>query len=443
MGFRPQGGPPPAWARLDGLARGLIVVITVLLFGVSGGMLWLIGYNYDGLTGGAATKIHPSTYLIVIAFAWTLIASGRPVERMIHLVNRRPATLLLLIVSCGTLAVVVLRDGPGLGGLVDTYIACCLLMLLLADEDEALFDLLRRLVHVLMTANALLALGEFVTNIRLFPYRFDGLAFETDTRSAGLHGHPLANALITACYLLALCNGDRGLPPWFRAGMIGLQSAALVVFGGRTAVLAALGLGFVYGAAMFLRLLKEGRVPLLGAAIGFMLAALLPAAVGALVALGFFDALAARFVSDGGSANARREMFELLAMFPVGDLILGPDIDLVDSLRRVNGLEWGIENPIIRMVLYQGAILTLLLLGAFTLFMVELVRITRLGLWLPMVVWIILLNGAETISTKTTLTSKFALMALVLYRPDRRAGPAVNAAWTAPERRSPLRRAGA
>ncbi len=258
-----------------------------------------------------------------------------------------------------------------------------------------------------------------MTQTRVFPYRFDGAAFEWDTRSTALHGHPLANAMATAFYLMALMTGSRALSPWQRMTLIGLQSGALVVFGGRTASVTALGLGACYGFYALLGALKRGRVPLLGAAAACVMAALVPTAIGMLVALGFFDTLITRFFSDGGSAEARKEMFELLAMFQFRDLILGPDTDLVDSMRRVQGLEWGIENPVVRMLLYQGIFITIALLGSFLLHMRELSRITAPGLWLPMVMWFVLMNGAESIASKTTLNSKFAIVAIALYRPER------------------------
>lgn len=422
------GSPPattalPRWARLDRFTALGITATVLVLFCVSGGLLWLLGYNYDGLTGGALTKVHPSTYMVVLVFAWSIIACGDPVSRSIHLANRRPATVLMLVVAIAVLIVTALRDGPGLGGIVDTYVGACLLVLLLADADESLLARLERLLHVVMSLNALLALAEFAMQVRFFPYRFDGTAFETDTRSAALHGHPLANALITACYLMALLSGSRGMPAPLRAALIGLQSAALVVFGGRSALLASLLFGGAYGIAALLRSLKGGRVSLIGAAAGLVLLAFVPAAIAGLVAGGFFDDVAARFVSDGGSANARKEMFELLQMFSIRDLVIGPDVDLVDTLRRVNGLEWGIENPFIRMTLYQGAVVTLMVTVAFALFMYELAGASHRGLWLPMVVWVVLLNGSESIATKTTVAAKFAVVVLCMYRPVRPGAP--------------------
>ncbi len=414
-----RDGQAQPWAELDNLTRYGLCLLAIILFGISGGMLWMVGYNYDGISGGAATKIHPSTYLTVLLFGWTLIAAGHPVRRLVHFANRRPASMLMLVISGTILAATIVRSGPGMAGLIDTYFACALAVFLLADADDELLAWLEAIVHVMMTANAILAIVEFVTQKQLFPYRFEGVAFEWDPRSTALHGHPLANAMVTGCYLMALLSGARSLAIWQRLPLIGIQSVALIVFGGRSAALASLLLGLAYGAVMLLVKLRAGRLHLLGAALGFLILAFVPAGIAALSALGFFDILVARFFSDGGSAEARREMFDLLAMFPAGDLILGPDTELVDSQRRIQGLEWGIENPIIRMLLYQGFFITLALLGCFLLQMRELSKVTEPGLWLPMIIWLVLLNGAESIASKTNLTTKFVLLAVVLYRPLR------------------------
>ncbi|TGV52833.1 hypothetical protein EN792_077125, partial [Mesorhizobium sp. M00.F.Ca.ET.149.01.1.1] len=51
----------PRAVPVDALTRLGIVAAVFLLFAVSGGLLWLLGYNYEGLQGSALTKIHPST----------------------------------------------------------------------------------------------------------------------------------------------------------------------------------------------------------------------------------------------------------------------------------------------------------------------------------------------------------------------------------------------
>ncbi|MBZ9854141.1 VpsF family polysaccharide biosynthesis protein [Mesorhizobium sp. CA13] len=432
-----------AGGSVDWVTRFGLVVTVAVLFAVSGGMLWLVGYNYDGLLGSPATKIHPSTYLLVMVFAWRACTFGNPVGYMAAVADRRPASALMAVISIVLLVVVVVRHRPGMAGMVDTFVAAALLVLMLAEDDERTFARLQTVVHAVMSANALLALFEFATKTLVFPYRLDGEVF-TDLRSTALQGHPLANATITAVYVLALLSGSRSLSMPLRLALIGLQTAALVAFGGRSAMVTTLALGGIYLLFSGVAYLRHGRVSLLGAALAVLLATLLPVAVALLFSYGFFDALLERFVSDSGSANARVEMFDLFKNLGLGDLIVGPDIDLIESMRRINGLEQGIENPIIRMVLYQGAFFTLLMLFGFVLFMHEVARRCHPGIWLPMLGWLILLNTSETLASKTTLLTKFVVLALVLYRPTRavarqKAQP-VRAIGDDQRRAQPLRR---
>ncbi|MBN9221278.1 MAG: VpsF family polysaccharide biosynthesis protein [Mesorhizobium sp.] len=408
---------PRAGASMDWVTQSGLVVMVAVLFSVSGGMLWLVGYNYDGLIGNPATKIHPSTYLLVLLFAWRACTFGNPIGYMVSVADRRPASTLMAVISIVLLIVVILRQRPGMAGMIDTFVAPALLVMMLAEADDKTFGRLQKVVHVVMTANALLALFEFATKTLIFPYRLDGEAFMTDLRSTALQGHPLANATVTSIYVLSLLSGARSLPTPLRLGLIGLQCAALVAFGGRSAMVLTIALGGCYMLIQGLRTLRTGRINLLGAALGFILAALVPVVIAVAASYGFFDALLERFVSDSGSANARVEMFDLFNHFELRDIIVGPDIDLVESLRRISGLEQGIENPVIRMTIYQGAFFTLLIFFSLALFLYEVARRCGPGIWLLMIGWLILLNTSESIASKTTLLTKFVVMALVLYRP--------------------------
>lgn len=400
---------------IDPVTRYGIILLVALLFGVSGGMLWDVGYNYDGLTGGALTKLHPATYLAILLFFWRSCTFGNPVAYSALVTSRRPATALMVAISIAVLVSIVLRQRPNMAGLVDTFLGATFLVLLLAEPDERLMSRLRSVVHGIMTVNAVLALCEFATGVLVFPYRFDGEVFASDTRSTALQGHPLANATLTACYILALLSGAKNIAPGLKILLIALQCAALVAFGGRSAMVATIALGGCYALYQGLGTLRHRRVSLPGAAAGIILLSLTPLALGSLFYYGFFDALIGRFVSDGGSANARVEMFELFKHFPLHDLIVGVDVEMLESLRRISGLEWGIENPVIRMTLYQGAFITLLMTVGFGLFMHELSRQCGPGTWLPMMVWLILVNTSESLASKTTLMAKFAVILLCLY----------------------------
>ncbi len=413
----------PAPARSHAAPRSLVaraealvfVVWTALLVGVSGGLLWVVGLNYDGLTGSAAAKIHPATYLAVALFGWMLLRAGNPVVPVAQALDRRPASVLLAFCGVLLLALIAVRGGNGLAGSIDTFVLAGLLPILLMDRDGAILARLETVFHLVMVANALLGLYELASGQRFFPFRLDGSAFEWDTRSAALQGHPLSNATVTACYILALAAGGGRFGPALRLGMIALQLVALVTFGGRSATVITLILGGAVGLVAFGRVLRSGRIPLIGAACACFALTLVPIAVGVLTALGFFDILLNRFSSDGGSAQARVDMLSVFEAIPFRDLLLGPDLIHVTSLRRIYGLEWGIENSILSSLLYNGAVMTTILVVAVALYLAEVARGCRRGVWLPILAFVILVNTFEGLAGKTTLLAKFALMLIVLF----------------------------
>lgn len=397
-------------------AESLVYVVwAAILVGVSGGLLWAIGLNYDGLTGSAASKIHPATYLAVALFGWMLLRAGNPVIPVAQALNRRPASVLLAACGVLLLALIAARGGTGLAGSIDTFVLAGLLPILLMDRDAATLQRIETVFHLIMFANALLGLYELASGQRFFPFRLDGMAFETDTRSAALQGHPLSNATVTACYILALAAGGGRFGPAPRAGMIALQLVALVTFGGRSATVTTLVLGGAAGLVALGRVLRSGRIPLAGAACACFALTLVPLAVALLAAFGFFDTLLDRFASDGGSAQARVDMLEVFRAIPFRDLLLGPDLLQVTTLRRIWGLEWGIENSILSTLLYQGILMTALLVVAVALYLAEVARACRRGVWLPILAFVILVNTFEGLAGKTTLLAKFALMLLVLF----------------------------
>jgi hypothetical protein len=395
-----------------------LVLLVVVLFAVSGGVLWPLGVNYEGVTGSAASKIHPFTYLTIIVFGWHALGSRHAVDFFIRTIQRTPASLLLIAAGMALFCQIVVRNGGGMAGAIDTYLGPGLLAMLLGWAREKELRKVETTLHVLMAINASMALIEFATDTRFFPYRFDGELFPTDARSTALQGHPLTNAIVTACYVLALFNGGRSLPSQFKIPMIGLQLAALVAFGGRSEFVVTLLLGSIYLITRSRHLHHRPQVPLLGAAALVLVITLIPILViPPLSAGGFFDVLLDRFSSDGGSANARLEMFDLFSRIPIRDLLVGPDLDLIDGLRRVSGLEWGIENPIVKTVLYQGAFTATLLTVAVVLFLREVAGRCQDGVWLPVLAFSILLMAAETIGGKTTLLAKFIVIVLSMYRP--------------------------
>jgi hypothetical protein len=116
---------------------------------------------------------------------------------------------------------------------------------------------------------------------------------------------------------------------------------------------------------------------------------MLALALGLSAAAGFFKVVLDRFADDGGSAFTRLEMFEIFEYLPWRDIVIGADPRLIDSIRRTHGLEWGIENPVVRLLLYQGAAITAFLVAGFILYLVEIGRRLRPGAAMPFVFFLI------------------------------------------------------
>ena len=401
-------GPTPA-------LRTAILAGVVVLLGVSGGLLWHLGYNYDGLTGGPLTKIHPFTYFLFAALLWRALQTGAPVAYVERKFATRPAASWLLTLTMLLVAATLLRSGPGMAGLVDTFGGPAVFALLLDDFDPADLAPFSRALHIVMTINALMGLGEFAGHTLILPYRLDGVAHLEDTRSTALQGHPLTNAALTGVYVLSVMGGAKDLKPWLRAGLILLQFAALAVFGGRTGIVVSLAITPLFALYNGFATLRRGRVSLLGAATFCAGVPLLALFVMAALSSGIADTLLLRFVDDSGSAATRVIMFEMLKPFTLLELIVGPDIEQVENLRRHFGLEQGVENPFIRMTLYQGGFVMVLVFGSLVWFFRELLKGRGLRVIGPALAMAVLLNASESISVKTNFLDKLVLIFVCMF----------------------------
>jgi hypothetical protein len=404
--------------RLSSIAiSALLTGAVALLFTVSGGMLWELGLNYDGISGAMASKIHPATYSTVCAFTLFLVSRRNPASFLPKLIVYHPGSLAFLIATTAVMLFVIVDRRPGLAGLIDTFVLPVLLFLIIAERKTITVHRLETMLHVLLALNALLTLFEFVSRTQVFPYRYEGEKL-IDTRPVGFQGHPLPNSVVTGTYIaILLAKGGSNLGI-LKGPMVLLQWAALSASGGRTEwVLINI---FIGSSALYatLRLLAGRRMTVLawaGCVIGLPL--MIVGLVG-LEAVGFFDAAIDRFTNDGGSAQARVQMFDILSALPLRALLLNPDMEMIDSLRRAQGLELGIENPIIRFVLYQGIVATSALVIGFTVFVCEVNRTLRSGRGLPLVFFIISIMSFEGLSTKSILLAEFVvLMTAMLRRP--------------------------
>ena len=398
------------------LIGGLFFTIALLLFAMSSGVLWNLGVNYNGVTGAVASKIHPATYLAFATLGLVILARRNPASFFVALVTRHPGTLAFLLATLLLGSAIVLDGRKGIATVFDTYLLAIIVALIAAELESRDFTRVEKLIHVLLAANALLGLAEYALNTKVFPFRFDGVALEWDNRSNGLLGHPLENAQMTGLYVMVLlAGGGTGMPKSLRPAAILLQLAALVPFGGRTALLLTLAMTALWLVPRILHVLRGARLPLPAFAAIAVLAPLLALGVGLIAVGGFFDVITDRFADDGGSARTRVEMFEIFNQLSAREIFIGASSDVIDSLRTSRGLEQGIENPVVRLLLYQGVVFTTFLIAGFTLFLIEIARRLRPGCAMAMIFFLVIVNSYESISNKTLGLAQFVVLLLVMF----------------------------
>jgi hypothetical protein len=402
--------------QAHGIVGGLFLVIVFLLFAVSSGVLGALGINHGGVSGAVTSKIHPATYLSFLTLALLIVARRNPASYFASVVTRQPGTLAFLLATLMLTAYIVLDGRKGIATVFDTYLLAVVVALIAAELDGRDFIRAEKLIHILLAANAALALLEYAIGYRFFPYRFEGVELEWDMRSTGLSGHPLENAQLTAIYIMALiAGGGSSMPAALRPAAVLLQLAAMVPFGGRTAMLLTLAMMALWLVPRIMHLLRGGRMSLLAYASVAILIPLLALLVAAIASGGFFDVLLARFVDDSGSAKTRVEMFEIFSQLSAHDILVGANPDMIDSIRRSLGLELGIENPIVRLVLYQGAIFSAFLIVGLILFLVGITRRLRPGYAMALVSFVIIVNSYESISNKTVGLAQFIVLMVAMF----------------------------
>jgi hypothetical protein len=394
----------------------LFTAIVVLMFTLSGGVLWELGVNYDGITGAIASKIHPATYLGLATFGLFVVARRNPASFVALFVTRYSGALCFLIATILLGLYIVFDQRRGIATIFDTYMLAAILGVIGCELQSRDLTRVEKLLHVLFAANAALVLLEYVIDHRFFPYRFEGQAFDWDKRSTGLFGHPLENAAMIGTYLMVLAGGGGpSMPRLLRAPAAMLQLAALVPVGGRTALVTALAMLALWLVPRAVKLLLGARMSLAGVAVVALAAPVMALALAAFATGGFFDLVVGRFADDGGSAQTRLQMFEIFSQLSVRDILVGGEGELVDSIRRTHGLEWGVENPVVRLLLYQGAVFTAFLVAGFVLFMVELGRRLRPGIAMPFIFFLFVINSFESISNKTIMLGQFVVLMLAMF----------------------------
>jgi len=402
------------------VVQKMMAVYVVLLFVVSANILDMIGYDYSAIGGSPITKIHVSTYFIVVVFAVFLLTYPNKRDLASYYLATKLGTIYFFGASTFAIVNIVAAGRNGFGMYFDTdlHLFLCAMLLPFVTPDN--MGRLERFLHWFFLANALLALFELAIGTNIFPlitYSPDGMT-TIEPRATAFLSHPLHAATITCVYIVGLlAGGGTGLRRTLRIPMIVLQTAALLAFGGRTAftlIAAIIGCMVLWGAfraAAGMKLSRKGIIAWLS---------LIPfgiAAIAVLASVGAFDQLLDRFTQDdGGSARSRLIMLPLLLSFNWGDLLWGAQTDYVRSQIYSFGLEWGVENPFIQISVFQGVVVAALIMLGFLLLIYDAYRRMSWKAVFPIAVYLFLCSTFGSFAGRFFTFAIFLIVVATLFR---------------------------
>ena len=406
------------------------------IFAISPIALEARGIAYIDAGGGFFSKFHPATPIAAAAFLMRCLASRRPVRLAWRLTTGDEGVLLLLAGTVVAAVFAAVVDKTPVTPLVDTFILPGLIFVLLRDLDRRTASLLAALVALVLVANAGLAVVEFlrgghfiqveapagVTNDptkanAVFSWKAE---MATDWRAEALLGHPLVNGLVVGSFLLCLAApGASWIPLPLRVSLLGLQAVAMLCFGARTAlVLSFLGAGWLVAVQAASAIERGIRFPPRQVALVVLAAGIALVAFLLLVYSGLLDRTLDRFGNDAGSATTRLTMFSLFGPISYHDLFLHPDKDLVATLQRVYGLEFGIESSWLGMALTYGIIVTAIVTVGILAFLRSVLRACGRGAFVVSLFYLALVSVSASLSGKTTTFAMVVALIVLFLRRD-------------------------
>jgi hypothetical protein len=392
------------------LLSGLALALDLMLGPYA--LRWM-GINYASNGGGAATKVHPGTYVTILAIAIYLITSDHPLRALAKSVRTQPA----LAFYCASMAILSayvlwLKELGTVPLILDTYLAPGLLMLLLAEAPSDFLRALTAWMIGLILFNAVCGIGEAKMSARLFPYVSDNIEIHEEYfRATAFAGHPLRNASVTALGALAVAAADWG---WrTRASLLGILFLGMLAFGGRTALVVAFLGCMAIGAWELSSRTRRDQSVFVPAALmtgtGLVAAGV---AISSIFALTRFGERIRSEELAGSSSMSRWQLFHIFDMTDWNTLVGGYPAASIDTMARMLNLEGGIENFWVYMLMFLGFAGYAVWLPAFLAAQRFLWRMSGFGGRVLLLAFLVMATSNNGIAKKGTLMSIAAGMIL-------------------------------
>jgi hypothetical protein len=393
------------------IAVALTFMTAAALMGLSGATLDLFGVPYGSPGGSALLKIHPASYLSLMALLFWIAADGGLAPFLGRTWIESPGLLAFLFAVVLFAFQTMVQKTP-ISQVADNFVLALALFIGLLRLDAAERRRLWLLLQWFFLLNSLIGYAEVVFGFHMVPLYEKGQLATYDWRARALLGHPLNNALMTALYVVTLALGYGPRRRWLRLALLALDVGALVCFGGRTSTVMALAALVLIGAFEFAKVLAGRRVRPENVAVGVAVVTVAAIALFFAVDLGLFDRFLMRFVDDSGSASTRVAMLSIFRDLPLSEVLIAPNQTTIHVTQLRLNLAIAIESAFVGFVAYFGGIVTFGVMAGLAAYFSELFRRFGAVVGLPLVIYVVVSSSATSISTKSV---EVAMVTLILY----------------------------
>jgi len=334
------------------------------------------GLDFSSPEGNPLTKIHPATYIVLIAATFFFL---QPLHDIANVVRHAPGLVAFLLLV-PLLAIYALANAGYSGSAVyiETYVSAGLLALLLHGGTDPQKRKLGIFLLVVVFINAGIGVYESLTYTHLFPLVLGSeevVPADQEFRAHAFYGHPLAASLITVMGIVLLYATR--IRVWVMLPLFSCLMIALLAYGGRTALAVTLALTVCTTIVLTMRSLINRHMPLdLGLALlcGLIV---VPALVGYVaIETSIGERIFATLYFDS-SAQVRAEQWEVLNHLSLQQWLFG--ISMPDLLRLkyqigLGNADTDIENFWLLIFLNIGSLGFVVYVSAFLAFLFYLGR---------------------------------------------------------------------
>lgn len=320
----------------------LAVALSLLL---SANLLGWMGLPYGASGGSILTKMHPATYVAVLALAAMLLREGAPVAALFRLMATEPVLCfyLAMMVVCTGFATVSTASAPT--AYIESFVPAGLLAIVLWSSTARARRALAYLVTAIFVVNCGLAVVETIRQETFIPFYLDTLIEQepgVDFRAMALYDHPLSGATLTmmGTFLLFALR----LRAWAKVAIFLIYLLGMLAFGGRTALVATAGILALWGGARLVGRFVSGRLGAADLALALGGGVLLPGLVALLMAYTPFGSRIAHNFFWDESANVRTIQWSVLGLMDWHDYWFGVSFQRQTELLAQIGLQVPFED---------------------------------------------------------------------------------------------------